>query len=434
MAYKVLVSLAVLLFSITVQASPQIQHWQTSNGARVYFVPAPELPMVDINVVFDAGAARDGELSGTARLTSAMLDEGVQGMDTDQIASAFANVGAQFGASAERDMASVSLRTLTEEPILESALATFTKVLTTPSFPEKSFERLQKQVLIGLKAEKQSPAALASRAFYKNLFGNHPYSTMPAGDEQSVSDITLDRLIAFYQQYYVAHNAVIVLVGDLDVERAKKIAEQVVSGLNEGQAAKALKPVASLEQAKTQTINYPSSQTHILMGQPGIHRMDPDYFALYVGNHILGGSGLVSKLSNEIREKRGLSYSTYSYFRPMRQLGPYQFGLQTRNEQADEALDVMQTTLKTFIADGPTEDELKAAKQNITGGFALRVDSNSKIANYLAMIAFYNLPLDYLDTFKDKVNEITTEQIKDAFSRRVQPEKMLTVRVGGQTK
>eukprot|EP00487_Bulimina_marginata_P002359 TRINITY_DN15484_c0_g1_i1.p1 TRINITY_DN15484_c0_g1~~TRINITY_DN15484_c0_g1_i1.p1 ORF type:complete len:134 (+),score=34.08 TRINITY_DN15484_c0_g1_i1:194-595(+) len=133
------------------------------------------------------------------------------------------------------------------------------------------------------------------------------------------------------------------------------------------------------------------------MGQPGINRADPDYFALYVGNHILGGSGLVSKLSDEIREKRGLSYSVYSYFRPMRQWGPYQFGLQTRNDQAEEALDVLKNTLKTFIADGPSEDELIAAKQNITGGFALRVDSNSKIADYLAMIGFYGLPLDYLE-------------------------------------
>ena len=168
------------------------------------------------------------------------------------------------------------------------------------------------------------------------------------------------------------------------------------------------------------------------MGQPGVNRHDPDYFALYVGNHILGGSGLVSQLSNEIREKRGLSYSVYSYFRPMRELGPYQFGLQTRNDQAKEALDVMQQTLNDFIKHGPTEAELTAAKQNITGGFALRVDSNSKIADYTAMIGFYGLPLDYLETFNANVNLITAQQIKDAFSRRVHPDKMVTVLVGGQ--
>ncbi len=141
---------------------------------------------------------------------------------------------------------------------------------------------------------------------------------------------------------------------------------------------------------------------------------------------------MVSKLSNEVREKRGLSYSVYSYFRPMRELGPYQFGLQTRNNQAEEALNVMQQTLKDFIKNGPTEAELVAAKQNITGGFALRVDSNSKIAGYLTMIGFYDLPIDYLESFKDKVNTITVKQIKDAFSRRVKPENMVRVLVGGK--
>ena len=152
-----------------------------------------------------------------------------------------------------------------------------------------------------------------------------------------------------------------------------------------------------------------------------------------MGNHILGGSGLVSLLSNEVREKRGLSYSVYSYFRPMHQLGPYQFGLQTRNNQAKEALEVMQNTLTDFINKGPTEAELTAAKQNITGGFALRVDSNSKIADYTAMIGFYGLPLDYLDTFNAKVNAISIKQIKEAFSRRIHADKMVTILVGGQS-
>lgn len=432
MIYRTVLFCTSLLLASIAFATPQIQHWETTNGARVYFVAAPELPMLDVSVVFDGGAARDGELSGTALLTNAMLKEGAGDLDTDQIASSFDDVGANFGSSAQRDMALVNLRSLTAEPALDKALQTFTTVLTTPSFPEASFQRLQKQVLIGLRAEKQSPSALASRAFYKNIFGEHPYATMPSGTETTAVQITRDDLIRFYQQYYVAQNALVVLVGDVSLDKAKSIAEQITVGLNKGKAAETIEPVMTLEHATVERITHPSSQTHILMGQPGINRTDPDYFALYVGNHILGGSGLVSKLSNEIREKRGLSYSVYSYFMPMRQLGPYQFGLQTRNEQAQEALEVMKTTLASFIEQGPTEDELKAAKQNITGGFALRVDSNSKIANYLAMIGFYDLPLDYLDNFKDKVNAITTQQIKDAFSRRIHADKMLTVMVGGE--
>ncbi len=421
-----------LLLTLSAQASPDIEYWKTSSGARVYYVSAPELAMVDITVVFDAGAARDSELSGTALLTNAMLNEGAGGLSADQLAVAFDDVGAQFSTSSVRDMAQLSMRSLTDETILESTLQTFGKILTAPDFPQAGFDRLKKQMLIGLQAEKQSPSAIASRAFYKYLFQDHPYANMPAGDEHGVEQLTIESLKTFYQQYYVAANAVIVLVGDIDQSQAKAIAEQLVSPLAVGNKAENLPAVKSLTKAKVDLIDYPSSQTHIAMGQPGINRGDADYFALYVGNHILGGSGLVSQLSNEVREKRGLSYSVYSYFRPMRELGPYQFGLQTRNDQAKQALDVMQQTLTNFIKNGPTEAELLAAKQNITGGFALRVDSNSKIAGYLTMIGFYGLPVDYLDSFKDKVNAITIEQIKDAFSRRVNPEKMVTVLVGGK--
>ncbi|NOQ94024.1 MAG: insulinase family protein [Methylophaga sp.] len=432
MDVKLLGVLLSLLLTVSVHASPNIEHWQTENGAKVYFVPAPELAMVDITVAFDAGAARDGKQSGLALLTNAMLNEGAGGLDTDQIAIAFEDVGAQFGNSSQRDMAVVSLRTLTEKEAFTPALAMFTKVLSKPDFPENSFERIKKQMLIGLQAEKQSPSALASRAFYSNVYGEHSYASMPAGNEDSVSTLTLASLKAFYQQYYVAKNAVIVLVGAVTIKEAKRIAEQLSSGLVAGDSAQALTPVTAVSQEKTIIIEHPSSQTHIVMGQVGMNRGDKDYFALYVGNHILGGSGLVSQLSNEVREKRGLSYSVYSYFRPMRELGPYQFGLQTRNDQAEEALNVMKNTLKVFTEKGPTETELVAAKQNITGGFALRLDSNSKIAGYLAMIGFYGLPLDYLDTFKSKVNAITIEQIKDAYSRRVKADKMITVLVGGK--
>tara|TARA_R110001606_G_scaffold361754_3_gene514994 strand:- start:48382 stop:49686 length:1305 start_codon:yes stop_codon:yes gene_type:complete len=432
MITKIFALIISLLIAVSVQASPKIEHWQTSNGARVYFVAAPELAMVDIEVVFDAGSARDGDLSGTALLTNAMLNEGAAGLNTNQIAAEFENVGAQFSNSSERDMAVLSMRSLTADFALKPALATFSNVLTQPDFPVTSFERLQKQMLIGLQAEKQSPAAIAARAFYTNLYGKHPYAAMPSGDESSVNKLNIAALKAFYQQYYVAKNATVVLVGAINTEQAKDIAEHLLAGLPAGKVAAPLAQVATLASAKTVTIKHPSSQTHIVMGQPGMSRHDPDYFALYVGNHILGGSGLVSQLSNEIREKRGLSYSVYSYFRPMRELGPYQFGLQTRNDQAKEALTVMQQTLNNFIEKGPTEAELIAAKQNITGGFALRVDSNSKIADYTAMIGFYGLPLDYLDTFNANVNAISIKQIKDAFSRRVHPDKMVTILVGGQ--
>ena len=420
-----------LLLSFSVAASPQIENWQTSNGTQVLFVEAKELPMLDIRLVFDAGAARDPK-GGVALLTSSMLNQGSKNKDTDAIATAFDDVGAEYSAESERDMAVLSLRTLSKADALQPAIDTFVEVIGQPVFPEKSFDRLINQVKTSLQSEKQSPSAIADRAFYQQLFGEHPYAAMPIGTEASVNGITVADLQQFYQQYYVANNAVLVIVGDADSKQAKALAEKISNSLPTGKKAAALPEVEPLESAQEVRLPYPSSQTTILMGQPGLTRDDADFFPLYVGNHILGGSGLVSIISNEIREKRGLSYSAYSFFRPMREAGPYQFGLQTRNDQAEQALQVLKQTLVDFVEQGPTTEQLTAAQKNITGGFALRLDSNSKIADYLAMIGFYQLPLDHLDTFNARVEAVTVEQIKAAYKKRIHPQKMITVLVGGE--
>ena len=413
------------------QATPQIEHWTTANGARVYFVAAPELPMVDIRLIFDAAAARDGDKAGTALLTNALLNEGTPAMNADQIAARFDSLGAQFGGAALKDMAVVTLRSLTDPKLLDPAVETLAAVVTKPTFPETSLERERKRLLVALQGKKQSPGALADEAFFKAIYGDHPYAHDPSGTEESIPTITRQDLIDFHKRYYVASNAVIAIVGALDRAGAETLANAVIGQLPKGEPAPALPQVQPLSKAKEINTPFPSSQTHLLIGQPGMKRGDPDYFPLYVGNHILGGSGLVSRLSEEVREKRGLSYSTYSYFSPMRQLGPFQMGLQTRNDQAEEARRVMMETLEQFIAEGPTEEELTAAKQNLTGGFALQLDSNKKIAQYVAMIGFYGLPLDYLDTLLGKIEAVTIDQIKDAFNRRLQPDRMVTVMVGG---
>lgn len=420
-----------LLLSFSVAASPQIENWQTSNGTQVLFVEAKELPMLDIRLVFDAGAARDPK-GGVALLTSSMLNQGTKNKDTDAIATAFDDVGAEYSAESERDMAVLSLRTLSKADALQPAIDTFVEVIGQPVFPEKSFDRLINQIKTSLQSEKQSPSAIADRAFYQQLFGEHPYAAMPIGTEASVNGITVADLQQFYQQYYVANNAVLVIVGDADSKQAKALAEKISNSLPAGKKAAALPKVEPLESAQEVRLPYPSSQTTILMGQPGLTRDDADFFPLYVGNHILGGSGLVSIISNEIREKRGLSYSAYSFFRPMREAGPYQFGLQTRNDQAEQALQVLKQTLVDFVEQGPTTEQLTAAQKNITGGFVLRLDSNSKIADYLAMIGFYQLPLDHLDTFNARVEAVTVEQIKAAYKKRIHPQKMITVLVGGE--
>lgn len=410
-----------------------IKHWTSDNGVRVYYVHAPEIPMVQFELLFDAGAARDAENGGVALLTNALLAEGSGELDATAIATRFESVGAIFGSESQRDTASVSLRSLTEPDLLEQALDTFKMVVGKPSFPEDSFERERQRLLIGLRAEKESLESLSDKAFYKAVYGDHPYAQPERGTEETVKALKRDDVQAFYKKYYVARNAVLAIVGAVTEQEARSISKTIAASLIKGEAAAPLPPVNSLASAKQIAVDHPSQQAHILTGQPGVRRGDPDYYTLYVGNHILGGSGLVSRLAEEIREKRGLSYSQYSYFAPMRLEGPFVMGLQTKLDQAEQARELLHAELRRFIKDGPTEQELTAAKQNITGGFPLRIAGNSKIAGYLGMIGFYNLPLDYIDTFPVEVEKVTIGQIKDAFARRLDPDKFVTVTAGTPT-
>ena len=353
-------------------------------------------------------------------------------MNADQLADAFESVGAKFSSRSSLDRSTVSLRTITMKDEQEKAIATWLKVVGKPSFPAKDVERSKKQALIGLQAEKQDPGSIAQKAFYQHLYGSHPYASPRKGTEESINATTADDLKAYYNKYYVAKNGILVLVGDITHDQAKTLAQRISETLQTGEKAAAIPEVTPLKESKTVRIDFPSSQSHIFMGQMGDKRGDKDYYTLYLGNHVLGGSGFTSRLMKEIRVKRGFAYSVYSYFSPQRELGPYLLGLQTKNDQVDEALKVARHELKTFLKDGPTQAELEQSKKNITGGFPLRTASNADIARYVAMIGFYEQPLDYLESFSSKIQAITREQVMDAYTRRIHPEKMLTIIVGQQ--
>jgi len=420
----------LLCFVTTVHAAPRIQYWQTEKGVRVYFVEAHELPMVDVQMLFDAGSGRDGDKPGLALLTNSLLADGAGGLNADEISQDFENIGAVFGSSASADSASVSLRVLSDADKLESAIAGLKRVIMQPDFPADAFERNRNRTVTGIRQKQQSPGALANDAFFSAIYGDHPYALPQEGTEASLQTITIKDIKAFHGQYYVASNAIIAMIGNLTRQQAEQLVFNLTDGLAVGTKAEPLKEVKVLNNSNTVRIDHPSTQMHILVGQPGIKRADPDLFPLYVGNHILGGGGLVSRLFEEIREKRGLSYSAYSYFMPMKQAGPFMAGLQTRTDQADAALALLDEQLRLYVESGPTEAELESAKQNLTGGFALRIDSNKDILGYLAMIGFYELPLDYLDTYNEKIMSVTTEQIKDAFRRKLSTDKLVTVMVG----
>lgn len=429
---QLLISILLSIIWTQSQAQTPIKHWQTSQGGQVYFVASPGLPMVDIRMLFNAGSARDGEHKGVASLTSSLLETGAGQWSADQLAQVLDALGAQYSYGTNRDYSWLGLRSLTQADLLAPALATFQKIISQPQFAADEFQRIKDQRIIGLKQQQEKPGHIAKKAFYQAIYGEHPYAHLETGTIKSITVVQVNDVKKFYQQYYVSKNAVLAIVGDLSEEQARQTAETLFAQLKPGEKAQAIAAVTLPEKANMQHIDFSSTQTHILAGLPVLKRKDADYFPLYVGNHILGGSGLVSKLFGEIREKRGLAYSAYSYFSPLAQEGPFTMGLQTQNKQSTIAIDVMLKTLDKFINAGPTQEELDAAQKNLTGGFVLRFDNNKKLLNYVAMIAFYQLPLDYLDAFPGKVAQVTLDDIKSAFQRRVKMNRLQVISVGGQ--
>lgn len=420
--------------TVNVNKTVNIEEWKMKNGARVLYVHAPELPMVDIQVIFDAGSVRDANKPGLANLANGLLSHGAklgeEILTVDDISERFESIGANFSAGASKDSAEVSLRTLTDEKWLSKAVTTMQAVINSPTFDKKELERVRKQLLISFEGRKQSAGTIVGELFYKGLYKNHPYAVPSIGTEEGIKKISRNDLIEFYKKYYVAQNALVTIVGDVNRRKAELLAEQIAGQLPVGKLADELPRVNDLVKATSVHHEFPSSQTHIRIGQHGVHRKDKDYFTLYVANHILGGSGFGSRIMEEIREKRGLAYSSYSYFAPMMKRGPFVIGMQTSNNQTEEALKVLKETLINYVENGPTKKELLHSKKNITGGFPLRIDSNSDISNYLAMIGFYNLPLSYLKDFNKRVEAVTLAQIKETLKRRIEPEKMLIVTVG----
>ena len=436
---KKLWMLGLCFIAGSAQAALNIQHWTLENGARVYFVENHTIPMLDVNVDFDAGSRRDpAGKAGTATLTNGMLARGLRqatlpdgssepAMSEAEISNALADVAAQRGGGPGTDRAGMGVRTLSSAAEREQSVRLLARLLAHPAMPEDLFRRDKARTIASLREALTKPESIADRAFWRLAYGSHPYGTETT--VETVEAVTRDDLLAFHARHYVANRAVISMIGDISRDQAQAIALELTRRLPQGEPLPALPAVAPSTGAE-QRVPHPASQSHILIGMPALSRGDPDFFALTVGNYILGGGGFVSRISREVREQRGLAYSSYSYFSPMAQSGPYQAVLQTRKDQTDEALKVVRDTIANFLRDGPTEAELKAAKDNLIGGFPLRIDNNRKILDNLAMIGYHQLPLDYLDTWTREVARVSVADIRAAFARKLSLDRMVTVVVG----
>jgi len=421
------------------QAAIPIEQWAHPSGARIYLVQSSTIPMVDVQINVDGGSRREpADKVGLAGVTATQLESGVRAhaglpaRDENALSAAWVDLGAQFSASAGSDRFSVQMRSLTDPAILPRAVALAAQQLAAPAWPERVWQRDRERSVAALREALNRPATRASQAFLPAVYGGHPYGRFST--PESLQAISVVDMQAFYRRHMSACRAQVVIVGAVDRAGAQAIADPLLAAIApHGCAALGEVPeVQPLTRAVDERLPFQAAQAQILIGQPGIARNHPDFFALLVGNHVLGGGGFTSRLTLAVREQRGLTYGVYSNFSPGRHAGAFQIGMSTRPDQADEAVRVVRDTLAAYLANGPTDAELQAAKDFLINGFALRIDSNRKLLDNVANIAWNGLPLDYLDTWTDQIRRLTREQVRDAMQRALQADRMVTVVVGGQ--
>jgi len=426
----------ILLWASTSLASPRIEPKRVvlKNGVTLLFVETHALPMVNISVAIKAGAIYDPlEKGGVAGLTAALLDEGTKNRPSKQIAEEIDFIGGRLSASGGEDFSSVSLVVLKKD--LATGMELLTDILLNPVFPEEELERKKKETIAAIISAKDDPGTVASKAFYKVVFQGHPYGIPVEGDEESVSRITRDDIVNFYQQYYKPNNTIIAVTGDIEYKEAVSLIE---TSLKRWEKSKLKLPdVPSVNKVVSRDsilIDRNITQSNIVLGHTGISRDNPDYYAVTVMNYILGGGGFESRMVKEIRDKKGLAYSVYSRFDVNKYPGAFSVEVQTKNETAMEAIEGIKTELKKIREEQVQDEELKNAKAYLTGSFPLRLDTNAKISNFLVLVEFYNLGLDYINEYVKKIDAVTKDDVLRVAGKYIDTENYITVIVGKQEK
>lgn len=413
--------------------APEVQRWEAREGAPVYFVQTSEVPMVDIAVVFDAGSARDGDTPGLARLTARSLDQGVNELDASELARRLEDTGAQLSASVDRNQSRIHLRSLTAEEPLSQATALLRRVLASPTFSDEAVARELRRMRQALRTERQSAARTAERALYQAMYGDHPYATAPAGTEESLASLSPEQVARFHATHYVAANAGIAIVGDLAREKAETLANRLLDALPAGEPAPPL-PQPSTEVAEEEVrIDFPGTQTVIMMGQPAIARGEEALeYPLRVANQVLGGSGLVSRLFQAMREERGLSYSTASRLQVAPVRGPWLVHTSVETQRSEEALAVLREEVNRLNREGLSAEEIHEAVRHLTGSFPLALASNASLIRQLSVMAAHRLPADHLAHYVPRMEAVDPTAVREALDTRLHPEQMATVIVGPQ--
>lgn len=424
----------VLLLAQTVSARAEstIQHFQGPGGMAVYFVESHANPMVEVRLVARAGSAFDPpDKSGVSSLTSWMFNEGGGDMDAATFQERLTFHGISLGATSSRDIITINLTTLTEQQ--DEAWSRLADALLRPRFDANDFARAMNEQRASILKDQEQPDVQASHLLYQKLYPHHPYENPVDGTLASLARITLDDLRQFHADAFHAPAMVLAVAGDVTLIPLKALIQKHLSGLNVTPSPFSPIPAAKPIQkgAFHQEMELP--QTTLQLGTLGIDRHDPDYYAVYVLNQILGGSGLSSRLNEEIREKRGLAYGVYSYFSPLEGGGPFVVGMSTKTASTQEALSLIRQEIQRLSTDGVSALELQEVKRYLTGSFPLHLDGLGKLATLWSVIGYYQRGLDYLDKWPERIHAVTLDDIKRVARRLLNIDKFYTVTVGKTT-
>ncbi len=429
---RIFTLLLLLCMSTTAMAVPPIQEKQLDNGLRILLMEAHNVPMVAMRLTMTGGSRFDAEnRGGTASLLAAMLTDHTAGHDYESWATLLDGEAIRLGSGADRDSISLSVTALKEA--LPSALEALSEALLKPGWNRDRFRLIKENAVAAAQKAEEEPGVRAAEAAVKLLFANHPYGHRSGGNRTTLQNIELHDLKTLYQEQLKPEGAVLAVSGDITMEELLSLLKPAMQSW-QGKPKHSLFDIRRADEVrgKMKIVEMPTSQALSQLVRLGPDRRDSDFFSVFVLNHLLGGGGFGSRLMEEVREKRGLVYGVYSYFVPLAAPGPFIITLQTRANQAEEAESVVHSVMQELFEGNISRQQLKETQANLTGGFAQRMDSNRERVALMGMIGFYRLPLDYLQSWTEKVESVTLADLERAATRYLNPETWNLVRVGPQ--
>ncbi|MEX0582939.1 MAG: pitrilysin family protein [Sneathiella sp.] len=431
-AYRIIATTFIFAFVVLASFSANavdVQKVVSPGGIKAWLVEEPTIPIVSMNVAWRGGSSLDpADKAGLAYLASSTMDEGAGEYDSKAFQETLSDMAIQLGFDASKDSFSGSVKTLSENT--EEAFRLFGLAVTDPRFDMEPVERIRGQILASLNRKLSDPNSLAGRAWFELAFGDHPYSLPSEGTLESMAAITRDDLATFADTRLGKDNMVIGVVGDISAADLGPLLDSTFGALPDKAKISPVPQTEPLQEAAVKIIPQDIPQSVVVFGGQGVKRDDPDYYAAYVLNYILGGGSFQSRLTEEIREKRGLVYSVYSYLYPMKSAGLQMGGFGTSNASVKAALDLVEAELERIRAEGVTAEELAAAKTYLNGSFPLSLSSNDRIADILVAMQFSNLPIDYLNDRPRLINAVTEDDIKRVAQKLLDPEKLIVVVAG----